>query len=163
MHTAQEIYSSVLDALTGYLEAGDAVGVQRYIALPFRMDMLDRSHICHTEADLRTIVENYKARMVEAGVTSLCRSMDDARFVNEQLVEGFHVTAPLRYETPVIEPYAIRSMIIWDKDAWRSNHQEIIANSDDLSILPPRTRTALHRARRPFLDARRPDRPEAFQ
>lgn len=153
METAEEIYRSVLDALTGHLEAGDASGVLNYIALPFRMELLDRTHVCATPQDLEDLVLNYKYKMTESGVTSLHRTMEDARFIDDGVVEGFHVTAPLRYERPVIEPYAIRSLVVWDGDGWRSNHQEIVINDGDWEILPTRTRTALNEARRPWLDA----------
>lgn len=148
MAEALSIYRNVLDALTGHMIRGDGLSCTRFLALPFRMHLLDRTHVCATRSDVLRLIQNYRMLMREQGVTELRRTAEDARFLSPKVIEGYHVTEPLRASRPVADPYAIKSMLELRAGHWVSTEQEVIAETQDWPIFPPpksAARQASHR------------------
>lgn len=136
MVQAITIYRGVLDALTGHIVRGDGHSCLQWLALPFRMHLLDQTHVCTTGNDVVHVIRHYHALMHDRGVTDLRRTTEDARFLSPKMIEGFHTTAPLRNGVPVVEPYATKTILEQKKGRWVAAEQEVIANTKDWPIMP---------------------------
>lgn len=121
---ALEIYQNVLDRLARTLLRQEFDTLAGFYNLPMQVRTLRAEMVFETAED---IVENYRGFHEEQssrGMTELLWLASDARWLNRDFIEGFHVTHILSGTTPLHPPYQSRAVLREVDGIWKIDELE---------------------------------------
>lgn len=132
----RRLYQAFLADVTATLLAGDLERSLDYYALPHRIVMLDRTMTCVTRADMLRCLAGYIRLVHSRGVTTVRRTADDARFLSDDEMVGFHITTHLRDGAEVLPAYAAQFRLRRVERCWRLAEQEGVVYHETWRFLP---------------------------
>lgn len=118
--TAVDIYQAHLDQSTRLVFEGKARAYCDHAQLPFVLRTGEGIEVIETVADLENDIGKLNAWLRQEGVTDYHRIARSARFLDEETIEGFHVTYALRRAMPVVDPYCSRMILRLVDGTWRT-------------------------------------------
>lgn len=121
---AKEVYQKHLDVSTRLVVEGDAEGYSVHAQLPFVFRTAEGIEVIETVKDLTEDIRQIHEWLRTQGVTDYHRIAREARYLDADTVEGFHVTYALRGALPVVEPYASRMILKRAGDLWKTTYAE---------------------------------------
>jgi hypothetical protein len=108
---AIDIYQTYLDVSTRLVLTGESEAYADHVQLPFVFRTSRGVEIIETRADLITDMQKVYDWLASQHVSDYHRIARKARFLDEDTIEGFHVTYALRGAVPVVEPYDSRVIL----------------------------------------------------
>lgn len=124
MPDPSEVYQDWLDTASAFLLEGKADEFCDMIGLPFRMGAVNNETIIETMDALRGDTQNVIEALRGHGVTHYIRLVKKARYLREDLIEGWHTTHMLRDAIEVIPSYSNRMVMRRVGDKWRVTEAE---------------------------------------
>jgi hypothetical protein len=121
---AIDIYQAHLDISTRLVFRGDAEAYAAHAQLPFVFRTAQGVEVIETARDLSDDIHQLQEWLTCQGVTDYHRIARSARFLDEDTIEGFHVTYALRGATPVVTPYANRMILKRAGTIWKTSYAE---------------------------------------
>jgi hypothetical protein len=121
---AIDIYQAHLDTSTRLVFRGDAEAYGEHAQLPFVFRTAQGVEVIETANDLSDDIRQVHEWLASQGVTDYHRIARSARYLDEDTIEGFHVTYALRGATPVVEPYASRMILKRVGEIWKTTYAE---------------------------------------
>ncbi|MEJ6389276.1 hypothetical protein [Gymnodinialimonas ulvae] len=118
------VYQDWLDRGSACLMEGKADAFCEMIGLPFRMATIGGETIFETVDALRTDTMNVIESLQGNGVTHYIRLVKKARYVREDLIEGWHSTHVLRDAIEVVPSYRNRMILRRTGGEWRVTEAE---------------------------------------
>ena len=122
--TAVDIYQAYLDVSTRLVIDGEAEAYCDHVQLPFVFRTGAGVEVVETRADLASDIMRAHDWMKQKSVSDYHRIAREAQFLDEETIEGFHVTYALRGAVPVLEPYSSRAILRRTGDSWRVSFAE---------------------------------------
>ncbi len=122
--TALDIYQAYLDVSTRLVIDGEAEAYCDHVQLPFVFRTGAGVEVVETRADLAFDIMRAHDWMKQKSVSDYHRIAREAQFLDEETIEGFHVTYALRGAVPVLEPYSSRAILRRTGDSWRVSFAE---------------------------------------
>ncbi len=117
---AAEVYQDWLDTTSRLLMAGDVAGFAAHTARPYAMRTREGETIFETDADILADIQPFIASLHALDVTHYIRLVRKARFLNPEMIEGFHTTYTLRNAVTVVPSYLNRMVMRrFDDGVWR--------------------------------------------
>lgn len=121
---AIDIYQAYLDASTRLIVRGEADAFCDYVQLPLIYRTGRGVEVIETLSDLTAdVIKAYRWQQ-EQDVSDYHRIARSGRFLDEDTIEGFHITYILRGAIAVVEPYASRAILKRTGGAWRISYAE---------------------------------------
>jgi len=121
---AIDIYQVHLDVSTRLVFRGDTEAYAEHAQLPFVFRTAQGVEVIETARDLSEDIRQLHEWLGSQGVTDYHRIARDARYLDGDTIEGFHVTYALRSATPVVEPYASRMILKRVGQIWKTSYAE---------------------------------------
>lgn len=121
---AIDIYQAHLDVSTRHVFAGESEAYADHAQLPFVFRTAQGVEVIETTADLAADIGRLCQWLRSQNVSDYHRIAREARFLDDETIEGFHITYALRGATPVIEPYASRMILKRAGGMWKTSFAE---------------------------------------
>lgn len=121
---AIDIYQAHLDASTRLVFRGEPEAYAEHAQLPFVFRTAQGVEVIETAKDLGGDIRQVHEWLGSQGVTDYHRIAREARYLDDDTIEGFHVTYALRGATPVVDPYVSRMILKRTNDMWRTCYAE---------------------------------------
>lgn len=121
---ATDIYQAYLDASTRLVISGEAEAFCDHVQLPLIYRTGRGVEVIETASDLAADVRKAYLWQQDQDVTDYHRIARSGRFLDEDTIEGFHVTYMLRGAVAVVEPYASRAILRRTDGRWRISYAE---------------------------------------
>lgn len=116
---ALAIYQDVLDILSEATVALDAERLHTYVGMPCAWKTLRAQTIVDTRDELEAGIISYGQYLKSNGINQFIRLGSKAEYLNEDYIEGWHVTHHLQNATPIIPPYLSRSVLHRTDGLWK--------------------------------------------
>lgn len=113
------IYQDWLDVTSAALMGGDAETFIAHMAIPFIMRTSTVEMVLETVDDLRGDTVNVIKALKGQQVTNYIRLVKQARYVDEDTIEGWHTTYVLRNATAVTPTYSNRMIMRRMEGVWK--------------------------------------------
>ena len=136
--TAVDVYQAHLDVSTRFVFAGDADAYAVHVQLPFVFCTAQGVEVVETAADMADDIGRIHDALKAQGTTDYHRIARSARYLDENTIEGFHVTYALRGAVPVFEPYESRMILRLTDGTWKTCFAEHEVSDPVLSGRNPR-------------------------
>ncbi len=144
---AAAILQSCLDAVSAAVLADDWATYRDHICLPCAVVSHDESKIVSTEGDLRAGYDALRMTLKAKRVTDYIRLVDQAAFLDRDLISGSYVSHVIAGEDRVIAPYRTLMTLRLMCNRWRAaSVTNGLANSRWPLVrleLPPETATEM--------------------
>lgn len=121
---ALKIYQTHLDVSTECVFDGRAEDYAKHAQLPYVFRTGEGIEVIEIIDDLHQDIGQIHAWLKSQRVSDFHRIARSARFLDEDTIEGFHVTYALRGATPVVDPYTSRMILRRLGDLWRTCYGE---------------------------------------
>jgi hypothetical protein len=121
---ALDIYQAHLDISTRLVFDGAAEAYCGHAQLPYVFRTGEGVEVLETAADLAADIMRVHDWLRGKGVTNFHRIARSARFLDDDTIEGFHLTYALQGVLQVVEPYASRMILRRAGEAWKSTYAE---------------------------------------
>jgi hypothetical protein len=122
---ALDIYQAHLDASTRLVFEGAAEAYCEHAQLPFVFRTGEGVEVIETATDLAADIRQIHHWLLSRGVTDYHRIARSARFLDDDTIEGFHITYALQGAIQVVEPYASRMLLRRvDGGTWKTTYAE---------------------------------------
>jgi hypothetical protein len=121
---AIDIYQAHLDMSTRLVFEGAAEAYCAHAQLPYVFRTGEGVEVMETAADLAADVERVHDWLRSKGVTNFHRIARSARFLDDDTIEGFHLTYALQGVIQIVEPYASRMILRRVGDRWKTTYGE---------------------------------------
>lgn len=108
---AIDIYQAHLDASTRLVFEGAAETYCEHAQLPFVFRTGEGVEVIETATDLAADIRQVYYWLLSRGVTEYHRIARSARYLDDDTIEGFHLTYALQGANQVVEPYASRMLL----------------------------------------------------
>jgi hypothetical protein len=115
---AHQLYQGHLDAATRLVLEGNTEAFCDYVALPYVYRTGAGEQICETGEEMQQDIGDIHAWLRSIGATDYYRIARRARFVGQDMIEGYHLTYALRGAIPLVEPYSSRMILRRVEGRW---------------------------------------------
>lgn len=113
------LYQDWLDTTSSALMTGDAEGIVRMISIPFIMRTATAELVLESPDDLLSDTRNVIQGLKIQDVTHYIRLVKQARYLDEDTIEGWHTTYVLRNAAAVTPPYSNRMIMRRMEGIWK--------------------------------------------
>lgn len=124
MRAPQDIYQDWLDVISAAMMAGEAETFADAVLLPFVMRTTAGVSVQETRAEVIADATNFMGALRSQGVTDYVRLVKRARYLREDVIEGWHRTHVLRRATNVVEPYGNRLILRRVDGVWKVSESD---------------------------------------
>ena len=122
---ALDIYQAHLDVSTQLVFTGAAEAYCAHAQLPFVFRTGEGVAVIETVADLADDIRQVHHWLLSRGATDYHRIARSARHLDDDTIEGFHLTYALQGALQIVEPYASRMLLRRGDDGmWRASFAE---------------------------------------
>ncbi len=128
------IYQEWLDRTSAALMDGDEDGFMEAIQLPFILRTSGAETVLESLEDLRNDVRNVVAALRAQMVTHYVRLVKKARYLEEDVIEGWHTTYVLRHSMSVTMPYGNRMIMRRIDGAWKVSEADHELSNDRFPV-----------------------------
>lgn len=129
------VYQEWLDTSSTALMTGDLEGFVSMIALPFIMRTSNCETILETMEDLRDDTSNVIQSLKGQHVTHYIRLVKQAHYLNEDTIEGWHMTYVLRHAKSVTPTYANRMIMRRIEGVWKVTEGDHELSGDRIPLM----------------------------
>lgn len=119
MEDPKAVYQNWLDETSNALMAGDTAAFTKAVSLPFVMRTVVDVTVQETLDDVLEDAENVVDALRSQQVTDYVRLVKRARYLTEDLIEGWHTTYVLRGAINVVAPYGNRMLMARIDGVWK--------------------------------------------
>lgn len=136
MSDARHIYQSLLDDLTGVIQARDLASLCDSIDLPYEFRTLEGTVVYRTRSELEQAIDTYLNALNQRGVTDIQRVCDTAQFLGGGRISGYHTTRAMRGDTLDAQPFLTRMNLVETDGEWRISICDNSLRSADWTVVP---------------------------
>lgn len=116
---AHAIYQDLLDRINAAYNAGNFDLFQTLIGLPHRLTTLERTEELTGIEDLRALFDQFCSPLQKSGGTGFTRISAAARFIDDDTIEGTHVTRIKKGNVHMRGPYPVKSLLAHRDGRWQ--------------------------------------------
>lgn len=133
---ARAIYQQLLDTLSQAIMTQDETMWKQHIHLPHFMTTCDGKLVLESQADLDFSLQDYCQALHKLKITRLERTCDTARYINGEVIVGFHTTKMLTADGTAYPTYPVRWVMQLESGVWKVAKSDSALSAADWDNIP---------------------------